>query len=304
MPREIVLINHRIELPEDGIELHEFVPLCQSIENHLKRVRLPERLRSFTVRINARLVSIDGHTNLQLRLLHDGQLPLPFSSGKRSRRPIPDLLEELQHIKETVKAALEESNQVWKLAAEIINSEEDPAEELKQFQKLTGFHAPCKPSRKRVPSPLTLIAADKQVSLFTADVRPEYIESQPLVLSLLPRMGSQGMVFKVISFYNEDSESLFMSQVKVGQDLRPRWPMKQELAWLMYAGLGVMLETPVVVVGHAIISTETLCAKSIQFKHFDVNEGLINRLMDQVRIVKDFKSNVNEQVAANSMKGT
>ena len=287
---ELDVINYPIVLPEEGIEVHEFTPLCLAIENYLKKVRLPDYLHSLKIRINARLVQVGGRTILRLIFLHDGQLPLPFSASKKDRRPAPALLEELQHIKNTICTALVQSNQVWKDAAKIVNELENPGEDVVNFQMTTGFQAPRRPSSKFVPATLTLFAADKQISIQSIETRPEYTETHPQVFTVVIHMNSQGMMFKVKSIQNEDPESDFVSHAHIDQDLRPRWPLGQDLAWHNYAGIGVMLEVPVDLVGFAIVSTETLSAKSIQVHKFDLNGTLIQHLMGFVQKVKSFEA--------------
>lgn len=227
---------------------------------------------------------------MRLTLIHDGQLPLPFSVSKSDRRPTPALLNELKHIKDTICNVLEKSNQVWTTAAQIINEGESPAEEVVHFKTATGFQAPRRPSSKFVPSKLTLFAADKQITIESIDLRPEYAETQSQIFKVLIRMGSQGMDFKVQGFQNEDIESEFMSRVQVGQDVRPRWLMPKDLDWHMYAGLGVMLEVDVDVIGFAVVSTETLSVKAIQIRSFDANSALINHLMESVQKVKEHEA--------------
>ena len=97
-------------------------------------------------------------------------------------------------------------------------------------------------------------------------------------------------VYTTKSIQNEDPESDFVSHAHIDQDLRPRWPLGQDLAWHNYAGIGVMLEVPVDLVGFAIVSTETLSAKSIQVHKFDLNGTLIQHLMGFVQKVKSFEA--------------
>lgn len=290
MSTQLQVIQYPIQLPKEGIAPHEFFPLCVAIENHLKNVRLPDYLHPLKVRIDAKLIDVEKQCTLVLTLWHDGQLPLNFSVSAKERRPAPELMKELAHLKETIWAALDKSKGVFSEVAKIFNECDNPAGDVANFLATTGFHAPRKPGNKHVPSPMSLFAAGKQLTLETNETRPEYQETHAQIFTVLVSIGSQGMMFKVQSFKNEDPESDFLSQTQVGQDLRPRWPTIKTLDCYHYACFAVALEVPVVITGFAVVSTDTLAVKALQVKCFDVDGSVINRVLDTAQRVKDHEA--------------
>ena len=290
MPTKLQVIQYPIQLPVDGIAPHEFFPLCVAIENHLKNVRLPDYLHPLKIRIEARLIDVERQCTLMLILWHDGQLPLNFAVSAKERRPAPELTKELAHLKETIWAALDKSKGVFAEVANIFNECENPAEDVANFLATTGFHAPRKPANKHVPSPMSVFAAGKQLTLEANETRPEYQETHAQIFSVLVSVGTQGMMFKVQSFKNEDPDSDFLSQTKVGQDLRPRWPTNKTLDCYHYAGFAIALEVPVVITGFAVVSTDTLAVKALQVKCFDVDRSVITRVLDTVKYVKNLET--------------
>lgn len=284
--QSIRIIEIPMELPQQGEEPGELAARCARIAHYLTRIRIPEALHGLALWVSPRLRQGEGGLRLDLHLVHDGQLPLEFR-GPRGRGHAPAFTRELDRLAGCIEAALAESNNIWLTAAEIVNSDDAPAGEVEHLRKMSGYMAPARPPKSPSGGALNIVARQRELTLESPAVRPEYLESEPVLIVADCRVNSGRIQMSASAVRPAHSEQLLSTRVAVGHALNVRWPDEDTAPWVACTALASIVGVQPSLVGHAVVSNETLKGKAIQVDVIENASLIVDEILKLLAPVLD-----------------
>lgn len=291
MPRTIRVIRLSIELGEDGLSPEVLMNVCEEYGNYILHYRLPQVLQGLTLWVEPKLRLEEGELRLVLLLGHDGQTPLNFE-GKNGEAPSAAITRELDALARNIEQALNESNDIWALAAEIANNEEDPGAEVERIRWATGYQAPVKPRTPVIPNAFQVVTRQGTLVLEAPEIAPEYVETRELKISARVVARENALCAVVSQCEAADEDLAFVSRVAPKQDLRIRWPEGDAYPWKILAGLASMLQTPIDLQGRGVISMCTLQGKAFEVSNFNNAQAIVDKLIETVAPIINFQHKI------------
>jgi hypothetical protein len=284
----IRIIRLPIELGEDGLSPEDVKNVCEEYRNYILHYRLPQELQGLTLWVEPTLRLEEGELRLVLVLDHDGQIPLNFE-GKSGETPSAAITRELDTLAKNIERALNESNDIWALAAEIANNEADPAAEVEHLRWVSGYQAPVKPRTPVIPSALQVITRQGTLVLEAPEIAPEYVETHELKISARVVARENALCAVVSQCEVAEDDVAFVSRVAPKQDLRIRWPEGDVYPWKVLAGLASLLEIPIDLQGRGVISMCTLHGKAFEVSNFNNAQEIVDKLIETIAPIINFQ---------------
>ena len=273
----------------EGEHPEQLAKRCIATAEYVVDIRLPSALKGLKVWVEPRIRPGESEYILDLLLFYSGQLPLQFRAP-RGKGIHAGLLEEMDRLAACIEKALDRSNDIWSLGAEIINTEVDPADEIESVRVVSGYAVPNRGRRSKVPEILQLMGRNDPLPLFTPNIRPEYVESGELNITSTPSMNSDRLRLRVDEVRALDATRPFSTRVRETARLAPRWPDADPRPWILLAWLSKFMKTPMTTRGHAVISIDTLHAKAFEVKGSDNASQILLQLIDFLKPVLESQS--------------
>jgi hypothetical protein len=261
--RSIRVIRVPLQIEAEGMSPENFLKLCSDLRKYVLNFRLPRTLQGLALWVEPIIQLEEGELRLSLQLIHDGQLPLNIA-GPANRNPEIAVTEELTVVAAKLEKAIEDSNGVWDLAAEIANHEVDPGDEVERLRWVSGYPVLSKPRSIRMPNALQIFTRKDTLVLESPDAALEYVEAHSSIVTLDLRAKDGALMGTVLKRESCDLENPSLSRLKEGQKVRMRWPTADAYPWRMMATLAALMEMPLEILGKAVISINTLNPKAIQ----------------------------------------
>jgi hypothetical protein len=249
----------------------------------------PSALKNLKVWVEPRIRAEGSHYMLDLLLFYSGQLPLQFKTP-RGRGINVGLLEGMDRLAARIEAALARSNDVWSLAAEIINTEVDPADEVEQVRLTSGYPVPNRGRRSKVPEILQLLSRHEALPLFTPEMRPEYVESGQLTVTAAVALNNDRLRLCVEEARSVDPESSIATRVRPKDRLAPRWTDPDPRPWILLAWVAKFMDMPMATRGHAVISVDTLDPKALEVQGSENAAQIVMKLIEFLKPVIESQS--------------
>ncbi|MGM9485040.1 hypothetical protein ACS5PN_27875 [Roseateles sp. NT4] len=279
------LASDEAALRPDGEHPDLLAKRCAAVLNYVMTVRLPVTLKGLKVWVEPRVRAQVDRIFLDLLLFYSGQLPLQFRASK-NKSPNACIQEEMNRLAGSIEAALERSNGIWNLVAEIVNEESDAAGEVEHVRVQSGYKAPARPRGARIPEIVQFLGiGNKVLPLFTPDLRPELLESTELVVQASPSLNSSRLKLCVEGVSPSEDADSASTRVRPSARLAARWPGQDQRPWLLLAWLSKFMETPMSLRGHAVISVETLEAKALEVQEVENALEILLKLLQFLKPV-------------------